>query len=392
MQNTTMQDALTKILNGPGGVSRQLADQTDDAVLSAVRATRRKLRKTTSKSKRAPVPEEKKKTETAVFAPRYVDPRRKNPFSVHAYSVLRVPEAEEEKASEPVSAVLTSETSESEMAAAGKDLHLSSNVKIPVVEESTPISNLPPESTASASLPSIPSLPAKENSISEPLAKPESPAPDTTPEEEEALPAAVLPSNLQWLKKPTPFSSNLTAIVDELRDARQRVIFTLQQHQARQKEFRKQLDVAEFGIAEQEENLRQLDDTISACALVAEQSNGLNPVLLVANPVHHHRHVERKMGTPFASIGMRKRDPAICHPNDLIQFFKANSGVNWSVSEVYKALSASKKEHTEKQQIYAILSALSKSGRIQRVGNGIYRMDKTVDSEQGAVDSEQEAE
>jgi Fe2+ or Zn2+ uptake regulation protein len=88
------------------------------------------------------------------------------------------------------------------------------------------------------------------------------------------------------------------------------------------------------------------------------------------------------MGTPFASVRARRNDPAVCHPDDLIQFFNANSGVNWSISEVYKALPASKKEHTQKQQIYALLSALAKSGRLQRVGNGIYRLDKTADSEQ----------
>lgn len=390
MRNTTMQDALTDILTR--GVNTQLEHQTDEAVLSAVKATRRKLTKKTKEQGFAASFPSQNKPKSPAFAPRYIDPRRKNPFAVHVHPAAFVPEprveAEPElEIKESEQQVPVVETKQPETEASPKIVNVPIELKSPVeVTPATP-APIPEKQPENPRLVLEPFPEAREPHLFEEKSQPETPALPETPvidseyEDVETEPAIVLPSNLEWLKKPTPFSTNLTAIVDELRDARQRVIFTLEQYQARQKELRKQLDAAEYGIEEQKENLRVLDDNISACALVAEQSANLKPGLLVANPIHHHRHTESKMGTPFASVRTRRRDPASCHPDDLIQFFKANSGVNWSVAEVYKGLPASKKEHTEKQQIYAILSALAKSGRLQRVGNGIYRMDKTVDSE-----------
>jgi hypothetical protein len=388
MRNTTMQDALTDILTR--GVNTQLEHQTDEAVLSAVKATRRKLtKKTKEQNFAASFPSQNKPK--PVYAPRYIDPRSKrSPFSVHAYSAVTVPEppveAEPElEVEESEQQVPVVETKQPETAASPKIVNVPIELKSPAkVTPVTPIPifEKPPEDLGPVLVPIVKEAHVEEKPQPETPAPPETPVIDSEYEDVETEPAVVLPSNLEWLKKPTPFATNLTAIVNELRDARQRVIFTLEQYQARQKELRKQLDAAEYGIEEQKENLRVLDDNISACALVAEQSANLKPGLLVANQIYHHRHIERKMGTPFASVRARRNDPAVCHPDDLIQFFNANSGVNWSISEVYKALPASKKEHTQKQQIYALLSALAKSGRLQRVGNGIYRLDKTADSEQ----------
>ena len=258
MRNTTMQDALTDILTR--GVNTQLEHQTDEAVLSAVKATRRKLTKKTKEQGFAASFPSQNKPKSPAFAPRYIDPRRKNPFAVHVHPAAFVPEprveAEPElEIKESEQQVPVVETKQPETEASPKIVNVPIELKSPVeVTPATP-APIPEKQPENPRLVLEPFPEAREPHLFEEKSQPETPALPETPvidseyENVETEPAIVLPSNLEWLKKPTPFSTNLTAIVDELRDARQRVIFTLEQYQARQKELRKQLDAAEIGRA-----------------------------------------------------------------------------------------------------------------------------------------------
>lgn len=384
MRNTTMQDALTAILCG---ANAELESQSNEAVLSAERATRRKLSKTGRSTTRAISGASKDKAELLDSSPRYIDPRRKNPFAVHVHPVVAIlkPPAEPE----PELAVQKSErldlppkTKPCEIVPPPQIPNLVSEPEVAIEAKPIPVSEKQPETLQPVLVPATKEALVEEKPQLETSALPETPVIDSEYEDVEDAPAVVLPSNLGWLKKPTPFASNLTAIVDELRDARQRVIFTLEQHQARQKEFRKQLDAAEYGIEEEKENLRILDDNISACALVAEQSANLKPGLLVANKIHH----EKKVRGPYTSRRWNLDDATMCHQKDIIRFFEANPNMNWTALEIKKTLPAAKQEHAKKH-LNIILSALNKMGVIRRVGNGIYRMDK--DSQQQTADSEQ---
>jgi hypothetical protein len=176
-----------------------------------------------------------------------------------------------------------------------------------------------------------------------------------------------LPPSLAWLEKPSPFSVNLNAIVESLRDARTRANFTLGEHLARAKEYRGRLEAEEFGIETQRENLKVLDDTISACALVAEQSLGIEPALLstghakVASAPREHRY--HRPAT---------NDPSILRIKDVSKFFENNRETNWTVAEILPLLPAAKRQHA-KSYLPNVLSTLCDAKEILRVSRGIYR-------------------
>jgi hypothetical protein len=382
MRNTTMQDALTAILCG---ANAELESQSNEAVLSAERATRRKLSKTGRSTTRAISGASKDKAELLDSSPRYIDPRRKNPFAVHVHPVVAIlkPPAEPELAVQQSERLdLPPKTKPCEIVPPPQIPNLVSEPEVAIEAKSIPISEKQPETLQPVLVPATKEALVEEKPQLETSALPETPVIDSEYEDVEDAPAVVLPSNLEWLKKPTPFASNLTAIVDELRDARQRVIFTLEQYQARQKELRKQLDAAEYGIKEEKENLCVLDDNISACALVAEQSANLKPGLLVVNQIHH-RHLQKEAGAPRTPRRWSVDDVTMCHQKDIVRFFEANPNMNWTATEITKALPAAKHAHA-KTHLNIILAALNKTGEIRRVTKGVYRVDKTVVSEQEA--------
>jgi hypothetical protein len=187
----------------------------------------------------------------------------------------------------------------------------------------------------------------------------------------EDAPIITLPPNLAWLEKPTPFSNNLSAIAESLRAARQRVIFTLGQHQARAAEFKAQWDAEVHGAEVQRGYLRALDDTLSACALVAEQSAGLEPRLLTAGGPHHKADHERTKRI-YTSARWDRTNPNYCREEDVIKFFAANPKTNWKAAEVCANLPPAKQAHARKN-MPVTLASMARAGKIQRVGFGIYR-------------------
>jgi len=397
MRNTTMKDALAEIL--AGGASAPLENQSDEAVLSAVGATRRKLTKQSKKAKPSTKPAGKKRSKNFDLSSEPANRPKINPFSIDASpeKTLR-----EESLSDPAARrsnpatplipkdaeaipALSAREKEQDPAPARVLDHFEPNARAlesNLAFEEQKIRDQRSENRTQTKIETLVENPAAETAPIEVVPIDAAPKEEDNEEEE---PAPVLPSNLEWLKKPTPFSAPLATIVDKLRDARQRVIFTLSQLQARQKEYRRQLDEAEYGIEEQKEKLKTLDDTISACALVAEQSASLKADLFAGAPVHH-KHTQNKAGKTAGDRHWSLIDPALCHQRDVVEFFEANSNTNWTPSEIAEAMPAAKQTHA-KSRINQILFTLQKAGVIQRVGSGIYRMDRN--SGQQTADSGQ---
>jgi hypothetical protein len=307
-----------------------------------------------------------------LLGPRYrTPPKHANPFQVHAfssgYTIDRMIKDDQEPQTIP-------------------DIEES-----PAIEESAPEEPIPEEP--------IPDEPAKDElAVEDAPLEDESIEPEPTPETQpfqestsaaapavnsglpavpspalEEGPVVTLPSNLTWLEKPTPFSNNLSVIVNNLRDARARVSFTLEQHLLHAQEYRQKLDIEEFGAEQQRENLRVLENTISACALVAEQSMGIEPALLVFNDFHRTKGPATVARETRRTIIMPDRDDkTILRLEDVRRFFRENPGTNWTAAEILAALPAAKREHA-KVYLPNVLKVMHDKDEIQRIDRGIYR-------------------
>ena len=333
---------------------------------------------------------------------RYITPlRRRNPFSVHAYPMVQAPPLNQEP--EPVA--------KEEIALPTAPLEEPLTLPADVVQEDATLKQedqrceATPEAKETveelSNLNVVPSLLTVPGSIQEEPkateAPPEAhePALDTaktaldTDEPAREAPVSYLPPNLAWLEEHTPFADHLRGIVDDCRIAKSKVGFTLQQSIARQKELadqiknlRSHLDAEEYTAEQQREALRQLDDTISACALVAEQSSAIDISLLV---VPNHKHKQKAQSSsalgvePKQSRGFNHRwsqnDGTACRRQDIVKFFEDNPGTNWTAPEIRKLLPPAKQAHA-KQYLNVLLSALHKDGVILRIGTGIYRASK----------------
>lgn len=191
--------------------------------------------------------------------------------------------------------------------------------------------------------------------------------------EEETAPVNPLPPNLAWLEKQTPFGENLKGMVSILRDAKTRIVCDLEQLRKRQKNLEAELFQVQYSVEQKKDDLRQLDNTISACALVAEQSTGIQPGLLALNGTHHRKptngagkHIPHTFG---------KNDPGTLHLDEIRKFFAENPDTNWTAGEICKQLPESKQEHG-KTYLSTALTNLTQMEEIQRVDRGIYRLIK----------------
>jgi hypothetical protein len=336
-------------------------------------------------------PESAKPPENAVSAPRYVVPPKKaHPFAVHVHyvpSTSETPEPEEvlepalpePQAEEPKEEKI--EVSQAEEAPAEEPkIAEPPAVEPEVLPEQTSVPTPAPEVVSSA--PSVPATVTPAPSLETPKtlapALPEKVAEEKPAQEETPQAVAALPANLQWLEQPTPFTDHLRPMVDKLRASKTNVVFTLEQSILRQTELKKQivdlqdkLYKEEFVGEQQREYLHQLDESIAACALLAEQSKSVAPLLqALKSPTHKHHDGEKK--TEKRAYHRASLDsPSMCHREDVVKIFAANPGRKWSRVELVSELPAAKRAHA-KQYLYALLSMLNAEGAIQRIAPGIY--------------------
>lgn len=324
------------------------------------------------------------------LGPRYVtNPKLSHPFSVHVYPVLELEKNGDPYAKEPETPVLPPETKQSVTEAVSEEVE-DTQTKEPVVLQNAPsvvetsqpepalqiIEKPKEESTMIATQAVIVSPESAEKISLVPQPKPDLPVEIKDPAE----PAAVVPplSNLEWLTKPTPFKDHLKGMVDKLRDAKTNIAFTLEQLRARQKKLegeQKKLEdelyQVQFSIEQQKDNLRQLDDTISACALVAEQSATI-PSGLLTSVTAHKIHAKTEDHSNEKPRYRSPDDPTACHQRDIVEFFATHPNSDWQIPKILEELPEIKKEHA-KRYLNVLLPAMVKTGKIQRVSIGVYR-------------------
>jgi hypothetical protein len=194
-------------------------------------------------------------------------------------------------------------------------------------------------------------------------------------EDENGLAAIALPPGLQWLEKSTPFGDHLRPMVDRLRAAKTEVVIVLEQSTLRQTDLRNQiaalkdrLDKEEYLGEQQREYLRQLDEVIAACALVAEQSVGIEQILYTPAK----KHIKANSTGEKRKYRDRQVDErSTCHRADIEKIFTDSPDRKWSNQEIIDDLPLAKQAHA-KMYIYAVLSTMAKEGAIRRIAPGVY--------------------
>jgi hypothetical protein len=337
-------------------------------------------------------PEIAKPQENAVSAPRYVvPPKKKHPFAVHVYSGPSPSETSEpEEIPEPSLPESPAEEPKEEKIEVPQTKEAPAEepkIKEPLavepeaLPEQTSVPTPAPKVVSSA--PTVPATvtPAPSLETSETLVPtlPEKEAEEKLAQDETPQLVAALPANLQWLEQPTPFTDHLRPMVDKLRASKTNVVFTLEQSILRQTELKKQivdlqdkLYKEEFVGEQQREYLHQLDESIAACALLAEQSISVAPLLQALKSPTHKQHPNGEKKTERRAYHRASLDsPSMCHREDVVKIFAANPGRKWSRVELVNELPAAKRAHA-KQYLYALLSMLNADGSIQRIAPGIY--------------------
>ena len=336
-----------------------------------------------------------------ILGPRYIpNPKMKNPFSVHVYPVFGPGQNGDPYAKEPEAPVLPPETTQSvteavseqkkdteteepvvlQNAPSAVETSQPAEVKTLLTEENT--SNIlqptlqiveePKEDMNTTQAVIVSSESAEKISLI-PQLKPDLPVEIKESAQPAQEPAAVVSpsSNLEWLNKPTPFKDHLKGMVENLRDAKNNIAFTLEQLRGRQKKLEDELYQVQFSIEQQKENLRQLDDTISACALVAEQSASIPPGLLTSTMVHK-THAKTENYVKGKNHYRDPNNPSTCRQLDLEKFFADNPDSDWTAHTIWERLPPIKKEHARKY-LSVLLPTMYNNGKIQRVAIGTYR-------------------
>jgi hypothetical protein len=194
-----------------------------------------------------------------------------------------------------------------------------------------------------------------------------------------------LPPDLKWLEKPTPFVSDLQSIVGRVRDAKTRIAFTLEQLRGRESELQKQyekvhsdLDSVQFQIEQHRDYCHQLDEMIAACALVAEQSAGLDVNLFKEMTIHakHTNHTKTPADDwrrgPRGKTARWSDDPTYCHRKDVVEILQTDTHREWRAADVRDLLPEIKQKHG-RGVIPGVLANLVNEGILRRASTGVYR-------------------
>lgn len=325
-------------------------------------------------------------------APYVTSLKRRDPFSVHAYSFVPIDIVTEMKLAEPEKP-LVSESASRQVSELANELTPETCDLIP--ENRDQISGTQePRSQANEKIedgdqkaepePETPRVEAAEpepTPLVPPTASPEKPTEPIEP----VAPAIYIPPDLVWLEEETPFIEPLKFMVSQVRGAKANVNFTLGQSIERQKQLHVERDVIDVRLgqeerteAEQRETLRKLDDMISACALMAEQSMTVDQELLTPHTEKKSRKAaETKSGNgakpaPRAYRRWDLSNNAMCHKEDIVRFFHANPNTNWRAPEIRKLLPPAKQAHA-KGYLNVLLNNLYKEGLLLHPDEGIYR-------------------
>ena len=171
-------------------------------------------------------------------------------------------------------------------------------------------------------------------------------------------------------------------MVARLRTAKAAIAFALEQLRARRKKTEEELAARQHyleGIDRQveheRENLRKIDDTITASTLLAEQAAAIDPGLLTSRGTHHKTAGGGGDGKRYANRW--SDDPSILHIADMRSFFAEHPEIphgkdGWDAAAIVAELLPVKQEHA-KLSLPAMLKVMADAGEIERVGRGLYR-------------------
>jgi len=389
MSNTTMRDKLTAVLKVTTP-ERPVIVQSDESLIRKAQKTAKvvnRSRKTASEP-RASSPGVSK-------SPRYTVPSKKhNPFSYHAYPQVETPE-------EPPTAETVAQSPAVEQPPELKPTTQFAAARVDVEPGEPVIEHLPVEEVVDTAIENEAPAPEKSYQGTAPTVEPSTstiesstPAPIESqtesfvkPEEvkEPAEPEIYIPPNLNWLQQPTPFGSELQHIVERVRNAKANIGFTLEQSLLRQKKLRSErteidekLVREELVGEEQRIKLRQLDDMISACALVAEQSAGIDPKMfpMKASVAKRHTEAHHEGNEPLAvkntrSVRWDLSNQTICRKADVLEFFAIHPNEPWTAPKIREELPEIKQEHAKKA-LSQILTQLFNEGKLLRLEQGVY--------------------
>ena len=384
-----MRDKLTAVLKVTTP-ERPVIVQSDESLIRKAQKTAKvvnRSRKTASEP-RASSPGVSK-------SPRYTVPSKKhNPFSYHAYPQVETPE-------EPPTAETVAQSPAVEQPPELKPTTQFAAARVDVEPGEPVIEHLPVEEVVDTAIENEAPAPEKSYQGTAPTVEPSTstiesstPAPIESqtesfvkPEEvkEPAEPEIYIPPNLNWLQQPTPFGSELQHIVERVRNAKANIGFTLEQSLLRQKKLRaerteidEKLVREELVGEEQRIKLRQLDDMISACALVAEQSAGIDPKMfpMKASVAKRHTEAHHEGNEPLAvkntrSVRWDLSNQTICRKADVLEFFAIHPNEPWTAPKIREELPEIKQEHAKKA-LSQILTQLFNEGKLLRLEQGVY--------------------
>jgi hypothetical protein len=407
MRNNTMRETLEAALSAQNPA---LAGRSNEDVLSAVKATEREIRKEAAGKKprtiaigRHPILPtnttlSRLKNSLSTASSRYIAPPNKvNPFSKHAFigepkgsivdelnqaSQPAIQPSEDTKpsaahwfgttTSQPESQPASEPAGQqvSEKSDAGSPTHLAENAGPRLVDSERHETTSKTEATAPHAEAGTPAAtPANTNH---------------SPGTPVATPAPVTLTNLAFLETRTAFSGELSGMVEKLRTARTAIAFTMEQLRGRRKKTEEELKAKQQeleGIDEQmnhaRENLRKIEDTISASALLAEQAAGIDPGMFSAKNAHGKAHVAVKAAGNKYGNRWDTSNPTILRIADARQFFQehkdAPRGVKgWTSAAILAAMPEGKRAHG-KTALPAMLKTLADEGTVERVDRGMYK-------------------
>ena len=393
MSNTTMRDKLTAVLKVTTP-ERPVIVQSDESLIRKAQKTAKVVNRSRKTASKPGASEPRASSPGVSKSPRYTVPSKKhNPFSYHVYSV-EMPE-------EPPTAETVAQSPAVEQPPELKPTTQFAAARVDVEPGEPVIEHLPVEEVVDTAIENEAPAPEKSYQGTAPTVEPSTstiesstPAPIESqtesfvkPEEvkEPAEPEIYIPPNLNWLQQPTPFGSELQHIVERVRNAKANIGFTLEQSLLRQKKLRaerteidEKLVREELVGEEQRIKLRQLDDMISACALVAEQSAGIDPKMfpMKASVAKRHTEAHHEGNEPLAvkntrSVRWDLSNQTICRKADVLEFFAIHPNEPWTAPKIREELPEIKQEHAKKA-LSQILTQLFNEGKLLRLEQGVY--------------------
>lgn len=181
-------------------------------------------------------------------------------------------------------------------------------------------------------------------------------------------PPPVQQANMQWLERQTPYTDQLAILTNPARFTRSSLAFELEN-------LRNQLRITEdqalnlqIIIEQKTKAVEQIDDYLAACALVAEQSEGIKQIVIAPSKAKQSSTAAPRMITSSEDLYSTR---------DCLAYFEKNPNTNISLQELVEHTPAGKRV-SAKKYVSQRAFQLKEQGKIRRVMEGVYRLDSDI--------------